>query len=87
MSFLPSCHEVQTELTEYAEGALPFSRRLGIGLHLLLCRVCAGFLRGLRALPGVAKRSLRPPAEAPESAAQVLASVQAAIQKGAQRRV
>jgi anti-sigma factor ChrR (cupin superfamily) len=81
MKLLPSCHEVQTELTEYAEGALPLSRRLGIWVHLLLCRVCAGFLRGLEALPGLAKASLAPPPEAPEAAAEALAGVQAALRK------
>jgi anti-sigma factor ChrR (cupin superfamily) len=81
MSFFPSCQEVQTELTEYAEGALPFSRRFGIWMHLALCHVCAGFMRGLKALPGMAKVFLAPPAVAPEAAARVLASVQAAIQK------
>lgn len=81
MSFLPSCREVQTELTEYAEGALPFSRRFGIWMHLILCRVCAGFLRGIRALPGLAKVLLAPPAKAPEAAAQALALVQAALLK------
>ena len=79
MKFLPSCHEVQTELTEYAEGVLPLSRRLGIRVHLLFCRVCAGFLRGLRALPGAAKRSLAPPEAPPEAAARALAAVQATL--------
>lgn len=82
MRFMPSCHEVQTDLTDYAEGALPFRRRAGIWLHLLFCSVCAGFLRGLKALPGVAKASLAPPAVAPETAARALAAVQAAMKKG-----
>lgn len=81
MKILPSCHEVQSELTEYAEGALPPSRRLGIWIHLLLCRACAGFLRGLEALPGLAKKALAPSAEVPESAAKALAQVQAALRK------
>lgn len=81
MRFMPSCHEVQSELTEYVEGTLPFTRRAGIWLHLRLCRVCAGFLRGLRALPGIAKTALAPPPEAPETAASALAQVQAAIRK------
>jgi hypothetical protein len=76
---MPSCHEVQSDLTEYVEGALPFTRRVGIWLHLLLCRVCAGFLRGLKALPGLAKTSLAPPEEAPETAATALEQVQVAI--------
>jgi anti-sigma factor ChrR (cupin superfamily) len=79
MKLLPSCREVQTNLTEYAEGALPVQKRIGIWIHLLLCNVCAGFLRGLKALPGMAKRSLAPPAEPPEAANQALAAVQAAL--------
>jgi hypothetical protein len=43
--------------------------------------VCAGFLRGLKALRGLTKILLAPPAVAPEAAAQALALVQAAIQK------
>jgi hypothetical protein len=82
MSFLPSCHEVQTDLTEYLEGSLPFTRRAGIWFHLLLCRVCAGFLRGLRALPILAKAVLAAPRETPEAAARALAQVQAALKKG-----
>jgi anti-sigma factor ChrR (cupin superfamily) len=82
MRLLPSCHEVQTDLTEYAEGALPLSRKIGIWIHLLLCRVCAGFLRGLEALPGMAKLSLAPPAVVPDEAAKALAEVQALLRKG-----
>jgi len=82
MKLLPSCHEVQTELTEYTEGALPVSRRIGIWIHLLLCRVCAGFLRGLKALPGMAKGSLAPTIEVPEGATKALAAIQAAIRQG-----
>ncbi|MBK9797568.1 MAG: hypothetical protein IPP58_13950 [Holophagaceae bacterium] len=81
MSLLPSCQQVQTELTEYAEGALPLPRRIGIWVHLLLCRVCAGFLRGLRAMPGLAKRSLAPPELTPEDATRALAEVQAALKR------
>jgi len=79
MTLLPSCHDVQTHLTEYAEGALPFRRKLGIWVHLLFCRVCAGVLRGLKALPGIAKISLAPPEAAPQEAAEALARVQAAL--------
>jgi nitrate/TMAO reductase-like tetraheme cytochrome c subunit len=81
MSFLPSCHEVQTELTEYMEGTLPFTRRAGIWLHLVLCHVCASFLRGLRALPVLAKAALAAPNETPEAAAKALARVQAVLEK------
>ncbi len=81
MKLLPSCHDVQTELTEYAEGALPLSRRIGIRLHLLFCRVCAGFLRGLKALPGLAKHALAPPSAPPEAAVKALADMQAVLSK------
>jgi anti-sigma factor ChrR (cupin superfamily) len=81
MKLLPSCQEVQINLTEYAEGALPFPRRAGIWIHLLFCRVCADVLRGLKALPGLAKRSLAPAEMAPESATKALAEVQAALLK------
>jgi anti-sigma factor ChrR (cupin superfamily) len=81
MSLLPSCQQVQTELTEYAEGVLPLPRRIGIWIHLLFCRACAGFLRGLRALPGLAKRSLVPPESTPEAANRALAEVQAALKR------
>ncbi|HJW44482.1 MAG TPA: hypothetical protein VJ463_08495 [Geothrix sp.] len=81
MKLLPSCHEVQTDLTEYLEGTLRFRRRAGIWLHLLLCRVCAAFFRGLKALPGLSKAALAPPPAAPDEAAKALAAVQAALGK------
>jgi anti-sigma factor RsiW len=81
MTFLPSCQDVQAHLTEYAEGSLPVSRRLGIWIHLRLCEACARFLRGMKALPRLAKRALAPPMETPEAAAVALAKVQAALLK------
>ncbi len=82
MRFLPSCHDVQTHLTEYAEGSLPLGRRLGIWIHLRLCKACARFLRSMQALPGWATRALAPPAAAPDAAARALTEVQAALLKG-----
>jgi hypothetical protein len=79
MTLMPSCHDVQLELTEYHEGSLPVRRRVGIWIHLRFCQVCAGFLRGLRALPGLAKVALAPPEETPEAASRVFAKVQAAL--------
>jgi len=81
MKLLPSCHDVQTHLTDYTEGALPFREKVGMWVHLLLCRVCSGVLRGLQALPGIAKRSLAPEKEAPDAALKALADVQAALRK------
>ena len=81
MTFLPSCQDVQTHLTEYADGSLPVRRRVGIWIHLQLCKACARFLRGMKALPGLAKQALAPPEEAPEAAVKALADVQAALAK------
>ena len=73
---MPSCHDVQMELTEYLEGTLPLRRRLGIWLHLRLCRVCAGVLRGLRALPLLARQLLGPAEPVPDAALRALARMQ-----------
>ncbi len=81
MTFLPSCRDVQTHLTEYADGSLPVNRRVGIWIHLRLCQACARFLRGMKALPGLAKRALAPPEEAPGAATVALAEVQATLSK------
>jgi anti-sigma factor ChrR (cupin superfamily) len=81
MKFLTSCHDVQTHLTEYLDGTLPWRSRLAIRVHLLLCRVCAGFLRGLKALPGLSKVLLAPPRETPEAAARALEETLAKLRK------
>jgi anti-sigma factor ChrR (cupin superfamily) len=79
MKTMPSCHDVQAALTEYAEGTLPITHRVGIWIHLLLCSVCAGFLRGLMALPWVTKKSLVPPEVVPDAAAKAMSEVLAAL--------
>ena len=76
MRLMPSCHDVQTELTDYLEGVLPWRRRLGIWIHLQLCRVCAGVLRGLRALPDLSRQLLAPEEPVPEAALRALAKMQ-----------
>lgn len=81
MTLLPSCKDVQSHLTEYVEGSLPLGRKVGIWIHLLLCRACAGFLRGMKALPGLAKRALAPPGEAPEAAVKALVYVQTILSR------
>jgi len=81
MKFLTSCHDVQTHLTEYLEGTLPWRSRLAIRMHLLLCRVCAGFRRGLKALPGLSRILLAPPQETPEAATRALEQTLAKLRK------
>lgn len=71
--FLPTCGEVHEHLTEYLDGAMPLRRRLAYRIHLLLCHACSELARGLRALPGFAKRVLAPPpAPAPPEAQRAL---------------
>jgi hypothetical protein len=72
MSFIPSCPEVQENLTEYLEGTLPLRKRLGIWLHLLHCRLCEALRQALLALPGLSKRAMEAPAEAPREAKDAL---------------
>ena len=83
MKILPSCHDVQMDLTEYMEGTLPFPKKIGIWVHLRYCRVCSGFLRGLHSLTGLGKMLLATPTQAPESAEKLLAHLQEAIRKQA----
>jgi predicted anti-sigma-YlaC factor YlaD len=75
MKLMPTCQEVQTLATEYREGALPFSQRLRIRLHLLLCWACRAFLRGLEALPRVGKKLAGPEPETPPAAKAALEAV------------
>ena len=38
------CEAVAELVTEYAEGSLPFGRRLAMGLHLLMCAMCRNYV-------------------------------------------
>lgn len=72
MILIPSCKEVGENLTEYMEGKLPLRKRLGIRLHLMMCKMCDGLRKALLALPKAAKEILAPPAEAPNEAKETL---------------
>lgn len=65
MMGLPSCSEVESCMTDYMEGALPWRKRLGIRIHLLMCKVCAGLYGRLRTLSGRAKDLFAPPSPEP----------------------
>jgi hypothetical protein len=68
MTLIPSCPEVRENLTEYLEGSLPLRQRLGIWIHLMVCRACNALRLVLLSLPGFSKRALEAPAEpAPEA--------------------
>ena len=68
MILMPSCKEVRENLTEYMDGNLPIHKRMGIRLHLLMCKACRGLIKSLRALPKFAKDVLSPPADSPPEA-------------------
>jgi hypothetical protein len=72
MKLLPTCQEVEAHLTDFTEGTLPWKARLGIRLHLLMCRSCAAFLRGFRVLPVLAKLLLRPASSPPPESLRAL---------------
>ena len=38
------CHDISELATDYAEGALPPGRRIAVGLHLMMCRMCRTYL-------------------------------------------
>jgi anti-sigma factor ChrR (cupin superfamily) len=40
-----SCRDVVTLATEYAEGRLPWTARLQMRLHLLMCAFCRRYLK------------------------------------------
>ena len=75
MMLMPSCQEVRENLTEFMEGTLPFRKRVGIHLHLMMCRMCDELRKALAALPGLAKQALGPPSKAPAEAQDVLGHV------------
>lgn len=81
----PSCRDVTGLLSEYLEGRLSWRQRLGIRLHLGLCPPCQRLLRSLRALPGLVRRTLDAPAEAPPGSA--LAALEGALARIGQPRV
>ena len=44
------CREISKLVSESMERPLPFRRRLKLRVHLMLCRLCAGFARQTRLL-------------------------------------
>ncbi len=71
MMGLPSCKEVEACMTDYMEGALPFHKRLGIRLHLMMCDLCSGLYRRLDVLSKLAKDLFAPPTTPPPPEAKV----------------
>ncbi|MBI2379463.1 MAG: zf-HC2 domain-containing protein [Gammaproteobacteria bacterium] len=47
-----SCKEVTEHADEYLAQELPLSRRIGVGLHLMMCKHCRRYVKQLRWLIG-----------------------------------
>ncbi len=62
---LLSCEHATERMTDLVEGALPWPKRLALRAHLVLCAGCRAFLKGLRAVPGLAREAFREPEAEP----------------------
>jgi hypothetical protein len=51
-----SCKETARLLSESMERPLPFRRRLGLRLHLMMCYLCRRYARQVRAIDQVVRR-------------------------------
>lgn len=45
-----SCKEVSKLVSQSLDAELPFRKRVGVRIHLMMCRACARFLKQLRFL-------------------------------------
>ncbi|MHB1845681.1 MAG: zf-HC2 domain-containing protein [Deltaproteobacteria bacterium] len=63
-----TCQEIAGLATEFAEGTLPFGRRLEVRLHLWICAACRGFFAQLHATRALLGR-LRGSADSGDEAA------------------
>lgn len=79
MLFIPSCPQVRDNMTEYLEGTLPFHTRMGIRLHLMMCRACNALRNVLMALPSLSKQALEAPASPAPEAQDAFAAAMAKI--------
>ena len=50
------CREISKLVSESMERQLPLRQRIELRMHLMLCRLCAGFARQTRLLRQAAKR-------------------------------
>ena len=50
------CREISKLVSDSMERRLPFRRRVEVRMHLMLCRLCAGFARQTRFLRRAARQ-------------------------------
>jgi hypothetical protein len=51
-----SCHDVTQLLSESMDRSLPIGKRIGVRLHLLMCKFCARYERQLLLIRETARR-------------------------------
>jgi len=56
-----SCKDVTRLLSESMDGSLPFGKRVGVRLHLLICAFCARYRRQLLLLRETARHLVAEP--------------------------
>jgi|GEM_PF-623187 len=42
------CKDIAEEASNYIEGDLPFRQRIGLFIHLIICKCCRNYLRQIR---------------------------------------
>lgn len=55
MHFMPDCKEVTRMVSESLDRPLPFSRRVWMRMHLMMCRYCSRFKRQMQVLQDLAR--------------------------------
>lgn len=63
MMGMPSCREISRAVASDALEGAPMRRRLGVRMHLLMCRHCRRYARQIRALGRAAREVLAQPSE------------------------
>lgn len=79
MTLMLTCAEVTDHLTDFMEGATPFSLRWRMRTHLSLCPGCKAFLESLRQLPLLVRTALAAEEEPPAAARAALSGALARL--------
>ena len=53
---MPNCDEVSRLVSESMETGIPLRKRIGLWMHLRMCRLCKGFAMQLRVIQTAAKQ-------------------------------
>jgi len=69
-----SCKEVSELVSQSMDRKLPFWQRVGVRVHLMMCRFCAGFRKQLYLFREAARRNAEQTAQATDPSAPTLSS-------------